>query len=126
VGVVIGLVATVAFVVLSTSSICVYDPSRTASAFVRTVAEVALAAFRRDCGRYPSGDEGLDALLRPPPGLGERWKGPYIKSTNDHFPLDPWRRSYQYRFPGEHNPTSYDIWTLGVDGVRSDDDIGNW
>jgi general secretion pathway protein G len=31
-----------------------------------------------------------------------------------------------YLYPGKHNPDAYDLWSLGPDGVESDDDIGNW
>ncbi len=36
----------------------------------------ALDAYRLDMGRYPSGEDGLDAL-RKPPGQGS-WDGPYL------------------------------------------------
>ena len=38
----------------------------------------SLEIFRLDVGRYPTEDEGLKALLSSPPGLKEKWQGPYI------------------------------------------------
>ncbi|HEY9150542.1 MAG TPA: type II secretion system protein GspG, partial [Gammaproteobacteria bacterium] len=40
------------------------------------------------------------------------------------LPVDPWGNPYQYLSPGTHS--SIDIYSLGPDGVPSDDDIGNW
>ena len=71
----------------------------------------ALDTFRLDVGRYPSGDEGLEALRTKPGGL-ERWDGPYLKKD---LPLDPWGKAYAYRSPGEHGP--YDIVSYGADGA---------
>ena len=39
---------------------------------------------------------------------------------------DPWGQDFQYRVPGDHNPYGVDIWSLGPDGVESEDDIANW
>ena len=33
------------------------------------------------------------------------------------MPLDPWGNPYQYACPGTHNPDSYDVWSLGPDGI---------
>src|SRR5688572_32727282 len=63
----------------------------------------ALDTFRLDVGRYPTSQEGLEALLRQPGGL-ERWDGPYLKKD---VPQDPWGTAYAYRSPGQHGP--YDI-----------------
>jgi general secretion pathway protein G len=83
-----------------------------------------LEAFRMNVGRYPTVDEGLDALIRCPKGLEDKWRGPYI--SEGKLPLDPWMHRYQYRYPGIHNPNSYDVWSLGPDGVEDGHDIGNW
>jgi general secretion pathway protein G len=53
----------------------------------------AIERYKADCGRYPSLVEGLDALVRSP-GAG-CWKGPYL---NGEAPVDPWGRTYLYRF----------------------------
>lgn len=46
----------------------------------------------------------------------------YIKKK----PVDPWGNDYQYAYPGTRNPETYDLFSLGKDGVESDDDIVNW
>ena len=81
-----------------------------------------LERFRAHTGRYPTTKEGLQTLLVAPAGLVGRWRGPYLES----LPRDSWNRRYWYRCPGIHNPKSYDLWSLGPDGVLSRDDIGNW
>ncbi len=84
----------------------------------------ALDTFRLDVGRYPSSDEGLQALRQKPGGL-DRWDGPYLRKD---LPLDPWSKPYVYRSPGEHGP--YDIVSYGADGTPGGDgdnrDITSW
>lgn len=70
----------------------------------------ALTSFRLDVGRFPSTQEGLEALRTRPAGA-TRWNGPYL---NKAVPLDPWARPYVYRQPGAHG--DYDIRSLGKDG----------
>lgn len=77
--------------------------------------------FRFHCERFPTSDEGLDGLLTQPASL-PAWKGPYIEKK----PLDPWKRKYQYRCPGSHNQTGFDLWSQGPDEQKADDDITNW
>lgn len=84
--------------------------------------ETALDAFEVDCGRFPSTEEGLAVLLQAPAGV-QNWRGPYIKRT----PVDPWGNAYLYRYPGAHNPSSYDLSSGGPDGREGgDNDISNW
>lgn len=90
--------------------------------FVSETLEAPLIQYRINMGNYPSTEEGLQALLKPPSENATNWQGPYIKQ----LPNDPWGKPYQYRFPGTHNPQSYDLWTYGPDGTESGDDIGNW
>lgn len=71
----------------------------------------ALDLFRLEVGRYPTTQEGLQALLARP-GTLEKWNGPYL--TRKEMIVDPWSRPYGYRGPGQHGP--YDLWTLGADG----------
>jgi len=83
----------------------------------------ALDAFELDCGRYPTTDEGLTALMEKPSSLGPEveWDGPYLRELKS----DPWERAYQYRFPGEF-AVDYDVWSYGADGQEGgDDDIRN-
>lgn len=84
----------------------------------------ALDTFRLDVGRYPTTDEGLQALRTKPAGV-ERWDGPYLKKD---LPVDPWNKPYVYKSPGDHGP--YDIISYGADGVPGGDgdnrDITSW
>jgi len=70
----------------------------------------ALDTFRLDVGRYPTTEEGLEALIKDP-GI-DKWDGPYLKKNK--IPLDPWGRPYEYKCPGEHS--EYDLYSLGADG----------
>lgn len=83
----------------------------------------ALDAFEVDVGYYPKGKNGLNDLVSQPRDA-QNWRGPYMK--ND-IPKDPWGNDYIYECPGKHNPTSYDLMSMGLDGrVGGDDDITNW
>ena len=83
----------------------------------------ALDAFEVDNGFYPKGKGGLNDLIVAPNNAGN-WRGPYLKSE---IPPDPWGNAYLYECPGKHNPSSYDILSMGPDGrAGGDDDIANW
>lgn len=71
----------------------------------------SLDTYRLDVGRYPSTEEGLNALMVAPPSAGAKWNGPYLKKG---VPQDPWGRAYQYRAPG--SKADYEILSLGKDG----------
>jgi len=72
----------------------------------------ALDTFRLDVGRYPSTEEGLNALREKPSGA-ERWDGPYLPKE---IPSDPWGKPYVYQSPGTHG--EYDLFSYGADGVE--------
>ncbi|MGD8869363.1 MAG: type II secretion system major pseudopilin GspG [Gemmatimonadales bacterium] len=90
---------------------------------------VALDNYRLDNGRYPTTEQGLQALREKPVSepAPYNWRGPYLQKE---IPLDPWGRPYVYRSPGEVNPTTYDLFTLGRDGQPGgedeDADITSW
>ena len=82
----------------------------------------ALDAFEVDNGYYPKGRNGLIDLVRQPRDA-QNWRGPYLKDV----PKDPWNNDYVYEAPGKHNPSSYDLLSMGPDlRVGGDDDIANW
>lgn len=88
----------------------------------------ALDAFRLDVGRYPTAAEGLDALnTAPAGGSAQGWNGPYLKKK---VPLDPWKRPYVFRSPGEVDTSGYDLLSLGADGQPGGEgeaaDIASW
>lgn len=78
----------------------------------------AIAAFEIDTGRYPTTEEGISALITQPAGVNN-WHQALEKA-----PLDPWGNSYQYRYPGQDNPNSFDVYSFGPDGREgTEDDI---
>lgn len=89
--------------------------------------KVSLSKFTVDVGRYPSTEEGLDALWRSPSQELTSWRGPYV---TDPISLDPWGNAYVYRFPGNHYGYDYDLMSYGRDGKlggeKLDSDITNW
>ncbi|MFH0827388.1 MAG: type II secretion system major pseudopilin GspG [Candidatus Omnitrophota bacterium] len=92
-----------------------------ATADVRANMATALKLYELDSGDFPTTQEGLDALLSNP-GSAKNWNGPYLERK----PLDPWGREYKYKCPGDHRRSDYDLYSLGKDGVESDDDVTNW
>jgi general secretion pathway protein G len=86
----------------------------------------ALKIYKLDNGRYPTTDQGLQALVtKPTTGtIPNGWKG-YL----DKLPDDPWQKPYQYAAPGSHG-TDFDVFSFGADGQPGgegeDADIGSW
>ena len=79
----------------------------------------ALGAYEVDNGFYP---KSLQDLLQQPQNA-RNWHGPYLEK----MPLDPWGNPYVYYYPGKHNPSGYDLLSIGPDQKEgTDDDIGNW
>ncbi|GAC1599651.1 MAG: type II secretion system major pseudopilin GspG [Ramlibacter sp.] len=72
--------------------------------------EKTLELFKLDVGRYPTAEEGLDALVKKPASAAS-WSGPYLKGG---VPLDPWSHPYVYR-PVAGG--SFEILSLGADGA---------
>jgi general secretion pathway protein G len=86
--------------------------------------KTALNMFEVDNGMYPKGKNGLQDLLTKPNNM-PNWHGPYLDTAT--LPLDQWQRPFVYECPGRHNPTSFDLSSVGPDGqAGNDDDIGNW
>jgi general secretion pathway protein G len=86
--------------------------------------EKALQQYRLDTGRYPTTEQGLQAL-QTRPSNAVKWDGPYLEKT---LPLDPWGQAYLYVSPGEHG--EFDLLSTGRDGRPGgeglDADITNW
>ena len=85
----------------------------------------ALKLYKLDNQRFPSAEQGLEALVRRP-GVGvvpTNWK-PYL----DKLPNDPWGRPYQYLNPGVRG--EIDVFSFGADGQPggegNDADVGSW
>ncbi|WP_291897462.1 type II secretion system major pseudopilin GspG [Maricaulis sp.] len=119
--VIMGLLGTV--VVLNVLPLREQASVQKARADIATL-EQALDAYRLDMRRYPTVEEGLDALVNAPRDADNYREGGYIR----RLPNDPWDNPYQYVYPGENGV--FDIYSLGADGREggedNDADIGNW
>jgi len=87
----------------------------------------ALKLYRLDNRRYPTTEQGLQALVSRPATspVPANWKaGGYL----ERLPRDPWGNPYQYLNPGVH--AEIDIYSFGADGAPGGDahdaDIGSW
>ncbi|MGZ8152284.1 MAG: type II secretion system major pseudopilin GspG [Methylovulum sp.] len=84
-----------------------------------------LDMYKLDLGRYPSTEEGLNALIESPDS-SKPWNGPYLRKSK--IPLDPWQQEYHYVSPGEHG--KFDLFSLGADskegGEGEDQDLVSW
>jgi general secretion pathway protein G len=81
----------------------------------------AIGQYEVDNGFYPKSLQ--DLIVQP--SNAKNWHGPYFDPPK--LPVDPWGIAYIYYYPGKHNPTSYDLLSVGPDGREgTDDDIGNW
>ena len=84
-----------------------------------------LKMYRLDNQRYPTAEQGLQALIAKPTSgpIPNNWK-PYL----DKLPNDPWGRPYQYLSPGIKG--EIDVMSFGADGQSGgegkDADIGSW
>ena len=99
------------------------EQARTTAAQTQISAfSTALDAFEVDNGYFPKGKNGLTDLVNQPRDA-QKWHGPYLKE----IPKDPWNNEYVYECPGRHNPSSYDLMSVGLDGRSgTEDDITNW
>lgn len=85
----------------------------------------SLKLYKLDNQRYPTAEQGLDALVRKPTAtpVPPNWK-PYL----DKLPADPWGKPYQYLNPGVKG--EIDVFSLGADGQPGGEgknaDIGSW
>ena len=70
----------------------------------------ALEIYKLDVGRYPTTEEGLEALVRKP-GSANGWAGPYLKGGA--VPTDPWNHPYRYA----SSSGSVEIISLGADNA---------
>jgi general secretion pathway protein G len=89
----------------------------------------ALDAYRLDTGRYPTSEQGLNALWTQPSAEPRPagWRGPYLRKD---VPLDPWQHHYVYRSPAQASRGGYDLLSYGEDGREGGEgdaaDILSW
>lgn len=85
----------------------------------------ALDMYRLDVGKYPTTDQGLQALIEKPDDA-KRWAGPYLRKNK--IPLDPWAADYLFASPGQKG--KFDLYTYGADGKEGgegeDQDLASW
>lgn len=85
----------------------------------------ALDLYRLEVGRYPTTQQGLEALVKQPSGA-TNWNGPYL--SKNVVRQDPWGNDYKYEAPGSHG--EYDLYSLGADGQEGGEgenqDVSNW
>lgn len=91
-----------------------------AKADIRSI-DAALEMYKLDNYRYPTTNQGLEALVRKPttPPIPHHWHR-YL----NHLPVDPWGHPYKYIHPGIHGGLPFNVWTDGPPGHHHV--IGNW
>lgn len=87
--------------------------SKTAAVQIADI-EKSLEIFKLDVGRFPTAEEGLNALVTKPESAAG-WNGPYLKGG---LPNDPWGKPYQYK-PVDSG--AVEILSLGADGAPGGD-----
>ncbi len=105
------------------------EARRTKAAVDIQALEQALKLYKLDNGRYPTTDQGLQALVDPPSvgKLAKKWRnGGYLDKSR--VPKDPWDNDFVYIAPGLHG--DFDLMSYGPDGEPGgegiDADINNW
>lgn len=83
--------------------------SKTAAIQIADI-DKSLELFKLDVGRFPSTEEGLEALVQKPATVASGWSGPYLKGG---VPADPWGRPYRYQSVSG----AIEIVSLGADGA---------
>ena len=111
--------------------------------------QACLERYALDMNKFPSTEEGLQALVTAPTGdemgsmsmdttdmegaasstgggTASKWDGPYLQKMD--IPADPWGNPYQYEYPPTHGAGDQpDIWSYGPDGTAdTEDDIVSW
>lgn len=109
-------------VIILISLVAVFVVPRTFKSFGKAKSKIARAKmgiiesgiqqFHVDCERYPV---ELNELIEPPADLEEKWNGRYCKPTDL---IDPWENPYLYEPEGMVNVGSYDLISLGADGLE--------
>lgn len=87
----------------------------------------ALKLYKLDNFKFPSTEQGLEALVSKP-SIPPEPKNYKADGYMERLPLDPWGNEYLYLSPGENGV--FDIYTYGADGIAGGEgenaDIGNW
>ena len=113
-GLLIGLVAPAALRQLGGARVSVAKQS------IERIGAV-LDMYKLDVGTYPTGEQGLRALVEKPTGVSA-WNGPYVKGD---VPVDAWNHPYVYRNPSNRSARDYDLCSEGPPGGTSGAEICN-
>ena len=84
--------------------------SKTAGVQIADI-DKAMELFKLDVGRFPTTEEGLEALAKKPSSVTSGWSGPYLKGS---LPTDPWGKPYRYQLAPNG---TVEIMSLGADGA---------
>jgi len=111
-------------VIIASLAVMAYGPARRKAKIDAAKSQIgafgsAIDLYNLTLDQYPAALEDLrtSGNLADP----SKWDGPYL---DKEIPLDPWSQEYRYVTPGNRNPDSYDLWSVGPDGVdNTDDDI---
>lgn len=79
-----------------------------------------LIRYKTMSGAFPSQTQGLQAMVKKP--VGNPVPKSWYQLMEPTALLDPWGHPFQYRNPGKRNPESYDVYSLGFDGIDGTDD----
>ncbi len=115
---IIGLLAGI--VTLNVRGFIVSSRQKKAMADIATLKD-GIETYYAIKGRYPTNEEGINALTQKQEDTGE----PIV----DEIPKDPWGNEYQYRVPGPDN-YAFEVISLGADNLEGGEgdkrDIANW
>jgi general secretion pathway protein G len=122
VGIAILLVLLAAVVLYKLEGGLYYDPAWNTEAGLSTL-RTQLEIYKQMNGSYPTTEQGLHALVGIPTSspIPEHWQKLVFEDTI----LDAWKRPFVYRFPSSKDSNSFDLFSLGRNGVESDDDMRN-
>ncbi len=115
------LLVLVILVVLASLAVVAYGPiqKRMREDAAKTqigLLEQAVETYQTEIGTYPA---SFEDLRRDP---GNLTPGKWHTFLNKDVPPDPWNKQYEYKCPGDHNPESFDVWTVTPENKV----IGNW
>ena len=112
-------------VIIASLAVMAYGPARKKAKVDAALSQIgalgsAIELYNHCLDQYPP---DLQALRVAPTDLPDpaKWDGPYLAKD---IPMDPWGWEYKYVAPGLRNTDSYDLWSVGPDGVdNTNDDI---
>ena len=81
--------------------------------------KAAIETMRLDVGRFPTEQEGLEMLMKPPQDerIARKWRGPYL---SENVPVDPWNNAYVYL---PVSGTTIVLFSQGADGKLGGEEI---